>query len=84
MSALLSAQRVRAVWRDEDLWTTVLSLLAAASADSSLDLEVTVRKLLKPPAVRIAAALANVTWATEPATLGELVIARFDMPSGNS
>jgi hypothetical protein len=78
MRALLSDQRVKAAWQDEDLWTTVLSLLAAASVNDSLDLEAAVRKLLKPAAVRIAAALSNVTWAAKPASLGPLVIAKFD------
>lgn len=75
MGALLADQRARASWQEEDLWTTVLSLLAAASTDSSLDLDAAVRRLLKPPAVRIAAALANVTWEAEPASLGVLMIA---------
>jgi hypothetical protein len=77
MEALLSDQRVRTKWRDDDLWTTVLSLLAAVSADSSLDLEAAVRKLVKPAPVRSAAALANVTWAAEPASLGVLTIAQL-------
>lgn len=78
MDALLSDQRVRAAWRDEDLWTTVLSLLAAAADDDSLDVEAAVRKLLKPSAVRIGAAIANVTWAAEPASVGGLTIAQLE------
>lgn len=77
MGRLLNDQRVRAVWQGEDLWTTVLSLLAAASDDDSIDLEAAVRKLLKPEPVRIAAALANVAWATETASLGGLVIGKL-------
>lgn len=77
---LLRDQRVRAVWRDEDLWTTVLSLLAAAFEDESIDLETAVRKLVKPAPVRISFALANVTWATDPTSLGGIMLARVESP----
>lgn len=77
MGALLSDQRVKASWQAEDLWTMVLSLLAATSSDSSINLEAAVRKLLKPAAVRIAAALSNVTWTGEPASVGMLSIGKL-------
>lgn len=77
---LLSDQRVRSVWREEDLWTTVLSLLAAGCEDDSIDLEPAVRKLVKPAPVRISVALANVTWTSEPRSIGGIMFARINSP----
>jgi hypothetical protein len=77
MGALLNRQQVRVAWREEDLWSVVLSLLAAAIAEDELDLNGAVRKLLSPAEVRIAAALGNVTWADGPMSLGGLVIAKL-------
>jgi hypothetical protein len=76
MRALLRDQRVTRHWRDEDLWTTVLSLLAAASAGRVPDLAEAIERIVKPRPVRIAAALANVAWTTGPVVLGSLTLAR--------
>lgn len=80
MDRLLRDQRVRAVWRDEDMWTIVLSLLSAAHEDDSIDLEAAVRKLVKPSPVRISVALANVTWTAGPMTLGGMTLASIQSP----
>lgn len=75
MQALLRDQRVTTRWRDEDLWTMVLSLVAAASAGHVADLHAAVDRLLKPKRVRVAAAVANITWNSEPMSIGALTLA---------
>lgn len=75
ISAIWRNQRVKAVWQEEDLWTVVLSLLDSAASDHSIDLKVAAAKLLKPKPVRIAAALANVSWSSGPVVLGSIALA---------
>ena len=77
MTALLGDQQVKLKWRDEDVWTTVLSLLAAAHHNKSIDLEAALRQIRNPPPVRQVAALANVTWDEPPRTLGNVAIAHI-------
>lgn len=75
ISAIWRDQRVKAVWQEEDLWSVVLSLLDSAASDHSIDLEVAAARLLKPAPVRIAAALANVSWTSGPVVLGSVALA---------
>lgn len=77
MNALMRDQRVREKWLNDDLWTMVLSLLAAAKDNEALDLSAAVSKIIKPKAVRIFAALANVKWDAAPVSVGGLTIARL-------
>ncbi|MFJ5694766.1 hypothetical protein ACIP9X_13030 [Arthrobacter sp. NPDC093125] len=77
MNALMGDQRVREKWLDDDLWTVVLSLLAAAKDNDTIDLDAAVRMVIKPRPVRIFAALANVTWEAGPVTVGGLTIAHL-------
>lgn len=75
IAGLVKDQRVRTNWREEDLWDVVLSLLAAAAhAPGSIDLRAAVRRIVKPSPVRVVAALSNVTWKANPATLGALTL----------
>lgn len=76
MADALRDQRVRGRWKDEDLWTTVLSLLGAASSRKSVDIPYAVKKILDPPPVRVTAALANVVWNSDPTQIGDLAIGR--------
>lgn len=77
METLLRDQRVQTKWRVEDLWTTVLSLLAAASTNDAIDLPDAVLKLVRPAPVRIAAAIANVVWASGPLQCGPITLANI-------
>lgn len=74
MNELVRDRQTRLRWKEEDLWTLVLSLLAAASGTAMVQLDQAVKRILNPVAVRTAAAIANVTWNDEPATFGDLVI----------
>lgn len=77
-TGLMKDRRVRANWCEEDVWNIVLSLLAAAAeSDGSVDMASAVLRIVKPTAVRVVAALANVTWEGDPATLGGLTLSRL-------
>jgi len=80
ISELLRDQNTRTLWREEDIWTTVLSLLGAAALNNQLDLLSAVRKIRRPEAVRSVAAIANVSWASAPQTFGNFSIAALDKP----
>ncbi|TCJ23785.1 hypothetical protein E0W80_09500 [Microbacterium sp. PI-1] len=82
MGTLLRDQRVTRNWREEDLWTAVLSLLAAASVGHAPDFAEAVERIVKPRPVRIAAALANVAWTSEPSAFGSLAIAKVQDEAG--
>ncbi|KTS65030.1 hypothetical protein NS206_05850 [Microbacterium testaceum] len=75
--ALLDWPRVREVWLEEDVWTVVLQLLAHKAARPQTDLKSAVDRILKPSPVRVVAALANVTWQSEPRTVGGVTLARL-------
>jgi hypothetical protein len=77
VESLLRIPQVREVWRDEDVWTVVLQLLAHIAVNPQTDLESAVDRILKPQSVRVVAALANVTWHSEPQTIGGLTLARL-------
>jgi hypothetical protein len=81
MKALLHDQRVTRYWRDEDVWSVILSLLSAAAAGRVSDLGAALDKIVKPKQVQVAAALANVTWDSAPASFGAMTLARIEKAS---
>jgi hypothetical protein len=74
---ILRMPGVREVWRDEDVWTVVLQLLAYVAVSPQADLDSAVDRILKPQPVRVVAALANVTWHSAPKTIGGITLARL-------
>lgn len=81
MKKLLADQSVRKLWDVEDLWTIVLSLLAASVNNPRLNLVDATSKIAKPKQARVLAALANVSWASEPQQIGGLSIAYLETAS---
>jgi hypothetical protein len=78
VDALVRDQRIVRNWREDDIWTTVLTILASAHVYGSVDIDAAVSKIINPTPARHVAALANVTWESSPAVAGDLAIARIE------
>ncbi|KQP67816.1 hypothetical protein ASF40_20000 [Microbacterium sp. Leaf288] len=72
---LLRDPRVRAKWRDDDVWTVALSLIGVASTRPEIDLELAAKRIVAPTPVRQFGALANMTWESNPSTIGTVTLA---------
>lgn len=75
---LASDQRVRCRWGDEELWGVVAALVVAASerqGDKRVDLlKRAVDTLRTVPEAFISQLIANVSWSSEPLSLGRIVL----------
>ena len=77
--ALLSDQRVRAVWHERDLWTWLIRLLAAIHEGrlTQEELPEQLLRLTRPRPTVVVAPIANLVWTGPALRVGEIVIARM-------